>query len=551
MTLNALLKIFLIGNLVYALSMALFTQIVAGNAIVNQTARASQNVLDKYLQGINKATSEMETHIFQYLSSSQDVRLLQRDTDYFEQFSAEREITMFFFQFLSLHSLASGVTLIGNETTGPEDSVTASTQVVNYADISELNYQMEQIIRNDAYSKRDWFVITLDNGRNYIIRIIPSKHLHCCIWITMESIERSFIEFNFNEVSYFSFTDGNGHVLNEDPVYEQLDLRRFRYDQYVQINGKTDFGDFRVSLLLLEDTITQELQSIRFLVTVLIFVGLIFIPIAFILAKRFIYTPFSHIIQAMEEAAGGDLNTHIQAGGNLVEFRKVNTIFNTMIDEIKKIKIEAYENRIQEQKIKKHFLQSQIKSHFFLNCINNIYILAQDQDYPSIQRLSMCLAKYFRYIAANADHLVPLKNEIAHVENYIEIEKFRYPGRIKYFLEINDYEQESEPRIPTLMLHTFVENAIKYGQVNQKELHVTLTVHVDADSCELRIHDNGNGFPETTLGQLTERNEIHLSSLEGIGIQNIKNRLALIYHGKARIKFTNQDGADIRIWLPS
>ena len=63
-----------------------------------------------------------------------------------------------------------------------------------------------------------------------------------------------------------------------------------------------------------------------------------------------------------------------------------------------------------------NYLQLQIRPHFFLNCLNTIYSMAQTQLYEEIMKMSMITSNYFRYIFQNTQDLVPVKNELEHIK---------------------------------------------------------------------------------------------------------------------------------------
>ena len=75
--------------------------------------------------------------------------------------------------------------------------------------------------------------------------------------------------------------------------------------------------------------------------------------------------------------------------------------------QIKKLKIDIYEKELEKQKTMMNYLQLQIRPHFFLNCLNTIYSMAQTQLYEEIMKMSMITSNYFRYIFQNTQDLVP------------------------------------------------------------------------------------------------------------------------------------------------
>ena len=75
--------------------------------------------------------------------------------------------------------------------------------------------------------------------------------------------------------------------------------------------------------------------------------------------------------------------------------------------------------------------------------------------------MSMITSNYFRYIFQNTQDLVPVKNELEHIKNYMEIQKMRYGDTFSY--EIHAEEGTENIRIPPILIQTFIENAIKHS----------------------------------------------------------------------------------------
>jgi len=160
------------------------------------------------------------------------------------------------------------------------------------------------------------------------------------------------------------------------------------------------------------------------------------------------------------------------------------------------------------------FFKAQINPHFLFNTLNNIYALAvshHENTAPSILKLS----EMMRYITEEAtEDFVPIEDEIACLENYVDLQKLRLNAKTKVEFECKgDF---SNIKIPPLILMTFVENAFKYGVSNRFE-----------NMIEIRL----NAFEKTVLflcnNQIFEGNNDQ--ERKGIGIENTKKRLDFLY----------------------
>lgn len=164
------------------------------------------------------------------------------------------------------------------------------------------------------------------------------------------------------------------------------------------------------------------------------------------------------------------------------------------------------------------YLKAQINPHFLFNTLNSIYSLAlekSDDTAPAVVKLSGMM----RYVISEAHHdFVPLEKEISYISNYIELQRIRLGNttRIDYFADINTGEKEIAP----LLLIPFIENAFKYG-VNAEDnslIQVRITLSA-GDELMLEVHNNK---------VVVKKDETEQT---GLGIQNTKKRLDLLYPG--------------------
>lgn len=138
-------------------------------------------------------------------------------------------------------------------------------------------------------------------------------------------------------------------------------------------------------------------------------------------------------------------------------------------------------------------LNNQLKPHFTLNVLNSIgglYNSDRDQAGFYFSKYS----KLIRQTLIGADKIkVKLEEELDFIRNYIDLERFRYDNSFNYEIICED-EELLEVSIQKMLVHSFVENAVKHGLRHVKEgglLQIAITE--DAESVQVRITDNGIG----------------------------------------------------------
>lgn len=173
------------------------------------------------------------------------------------------------------------------------------------------------------------------------------------------------------------------------------------------------------------------------------------------------------------------------------------------------------------------YLKAQLQPHFFFNTLNNIYSLALKQSKETAPLVAK-LAEMMRYILyKSTNRLVLLKDEIAFIRNYVEVEQIRYRTAIKINFDVQGIDEQST--ISPLLLLPFIENAFKHGiEEETGNGFVAIVVCKTEDELMLQVT---NSIPTQK-----EKKEM------GIGLLNAQKRLTILYPytHKLEVKNTGQ-----------
>jgi sensor histidine kinase YesM len=179
-----------------------------------------------------------------------------------------------------------------------------------------------------------------------------------------------------------------------------------------------------------------------------------------------------------------------------------------------KLKIESrLNNLVKEAEL--NALKAQINPHFLFNSLNSISSLTMTNP-EKAQEMVIKLSDFLRYsLSHNRNEKTTLRNELENTERYLDIEKVRFGKRLKY---ISNVEASSfEVQIPNMILQPLFENAIKHGVYNSvEEVLVELNCGIKDGFLHIRLTNDFDPEAARPKG-------------EGIGLQNIRNRLQLIY----------------------
>jgi integral membrane sensor domain MASE1 len=169
-------------------------------------------------------------------------------------------------------------------------------------------------------------------------------------------------------------------------------------------------------------------------------------------------------------------------------------------------------------------LRAQVQPHFLFNALNSLRRLIHAD--PQAARVATSrLAAFLRSsLRANAEATVPLRNEFAAIENYLQLEHLRLEGRLRPQLQLSP--DAADTRLPPLVLQTLVENAIKHGiarRIDGGELLVTASL-IDR-VCLIRV--THPAAPDSAPAA---------EPSDGLGLRNARLRLRLACGEHATIR---------------
>jgi len=167
---------------------------------------------------------------------------------------------------------------------------------------------------------------------------------------------------------------------------------------------------------------------------------------------------------------------------------------------------------------KEQLLRNQLHPHFLFNAFNSLYSLSL-KNHPDTSAYILKLSSMMRYLT-DETHLeqVPLNKEIDFIEKYIAIEKIRFGEDARMKLTI-DGTIHNATLIAPFLLVTLVENAFKHGfYTNSKNAFVNINIHLENNKLEFQVENS-----------LFEKQHFQESNREGKGLENLKQRLQLLY----------------------
>ena len=169
-------------------------------------------------------------------------------------------------------------------------------------------------------------------------------------------------------------------------------------------------------------------------------------------------------------------------------------------------------------------LRNQLNPHFLLNTLNNIYALIAfdaDKAQEAVQELSRLLR---HVLYDNQQNFTPLNKEMDFIRNYIELMRIRLSDRVRVETTF-DIHPDSRTPIAPLIFISLIENAFKHGISPTEPSFIRIRLTEDEDTIRCEIENSNHPKSHTD------------KSGSGIGLEQVKKRLELTYHGHYRWQY--------------
>lgn len=271
-----------------------------------------------------------------------------------------------------------------------------------------------------------------------------------------------------------------------------------------------------------------------------------------ILFSRKMIRPIHQLQKSLHAMENGDLTHKV----NIQSHDEIGSLahsFNIMLDRLNLYIETAYREKLHTLDAEFRALQSQINPHFLYNSLESINSLALLHGEDQISEMTCALADMFRYVTAQSDPIVSVKQELIHVQNYLTLQNLRFNDHIIFDMDLD--EAVLSCRIPKMSLQPLIENCFRHAWSSTIPiLRITLSGIYDGEGYAISVIDNGCGISAEALQALrhtlTDSNpDSHRTS---IGLCNINQRLQLLSHNSAylTIDSTPGQGTTVTILLP-
>lgn len=186
-------------------------------------------------------------------------------------------------------------------------------------------------------------------------------------------------------------------------------------------------------------------------------------------------------------------------------------------------------------------LRSQLRPHFLFNTLNAISVFVTE-DADKAREMLLRLSTLLRRSLDEQAHEVPLRQELAFVNDYLEIQRGRFGDQLTVRLGVDPVVLDA--RVPVFLLQPLLENAIEHGRGDDNRTTIAVSAGREGDLLCVTLEDNGPGVGDSAMLR------------EGIGLRNTRARLQHLYGTGASVQLgaasrkTESCGTRVEIRIP-
>lgn len=353
----------------------------------------------------------------------------------------------------------------------------------------------------------------------------------------------SFLLFNNNKNIYSSQEFQKKDVDNLYSSFKTEDycIRTIGHIPFFAVKGQIPHYKWDYIAMVSYNSIAQTITVTSM---VCIFAMLFSLGTVFLLSSKILYTLTRHfkiLIKKMHLVGEGIYNFAANSedySSRKDEIGQLHTHFDSMARKLDTLITENYTNELLKKEAQLKALESQMDPHFLYNTLDSINWRAKALGSEDIVQTTTALGNLLRISLSKTKTPFTLAEEIKLLENYMIIQKLRYPQRLEYTLDIPT--EYNYLLIPKFTIQPILENAIRYGLEEMSEIcHISICATVKDHVLIIKVKNNGSSFEDHLLEKL-ESQEIQPHGF-GIGLLNIHKRLVLSYGKEYGLKLINHE----------
>lgn len=289
-------------------------------------------------------------------------------------------------------------------------------------------------------------------------------------------------------------------------------------------------------------------QGILFLIVIFCAFLELLILMNFYLAKK-LTDPVQTLetsVSKLERGLGGSIHV-----SGTAETRALGQAVQRLVDQMRKLTDDMLREHAQKQKSELNALQSQINPHFLYNTLDTIVWMIENEREEDAARAVTALARFFRISLSKGRNIIPVRDELEHVRNYLLIQELRYKNKFHYTIELDG--EVGDFSTIKLVVQPIVENAIYHSMdfMDGGDGLIQIRAAVVDGDLRLCVEDNGLGMtPEVVERLLAGTGEPTVPGRgSGVGLKNVQERIRLYFGARYGVTIESEPDVGTKVTL--
>lgn len=393
--------------------------------------------------------------------------------------------------------------------------------IANYKNkITEKNYfTVARVIQDETGAVIAYLMINMDEAQIRAMYEVVTQENQNTIYVVdnqgtiVSSSNRKLTGFEF-------FHMGNLDRLFEDGAYTFTKMRGedilfTRY--YDGVSGFTVLEEIPLRVLM------EPIRKVRLFCIVM---GALAIGAAIVYAGHFAdktTRPISLLCEFMQQVEEENLDQECGVTG-YTEINILSARLNTMLGRMKELLKGIKQKEQQKRKMELGFLQAQINPHFMYNTLFSIKCMVDMEKNEAASKMLASFIQLLRSTLSNPDEFVTISQEFHVLQQYVDIQQFRYDNSFQAVFECEDAVKMK--KIPKLLIQPVLENAIFHGvEFKKGEGLIIILARLQGEKVVVTVEDNGIGIAPEILDKINSGQQA--GNKAHIGLVNVKERIQL------------------------
>ena len=519
-----------------------------GTMMVRQQEEESVDyILKTYRTNLNKALNKIESDLQDILSNQITLQMLKNRSD-LRRWRASYNLTSLLDEKRVTTQDVDGY-LISD--TAYNTFLMARNKNIEYSDLDDIESFFKQIDRGEIISS-GWTAAEI-NQKGYLLKYYNYGEVLIGAIVSQEKIQQilSYGQDTDTVIEFFVTNQEKEIICSSNPTWQ--------YGQKIEENGTSVLREQRI--LDGEYFVMGSIQHVGmgaqtpYFFIILFFLILVAVLLLFLrfFMNREVIGPVKVLSDTSKKIQQGNLMVRPSYECRNQEMLELKETYAMMLNTIIDLKVQHYEKMIQVKDSELKYMHMQLKPHFFLNALSTINSMAYQNKNEEIHDFIQVFSENIRYMFRTGLHTVPLKEEIAHVDKYLDMQKLLYANSFYAYYEMP--EQLEKYPVPQMLLHTFVENIFKHvidiNSFTTIFIVCSLEEHNQENMLKIEVQNTGKCFEEEVLRRINGIEEDEDNG-GGIGLMHTKEILSIMYGQNSLIWLENEEpeGSKVTVWIP-